>query len=864
MALSTYEVRRRFIDYFRKKGHQEVPSSPVVPYDDPTLLFTNAGMNQFKDVFLGQSKREYTRAVSSQKCIRAGGKHNDLENVGHTTRHLTFFEMLGNFSFGDYFKKEAIAFAWELVVEVFGFEEERLWPTVFLDDDEAFELWRAYVPESRIVRLGEKDNFWSMGEVGPCGPCSELLYDRGPSYGSATTPAEDPAGERFMEFWNIVFMQYNRSSCGKMDPLPQPSIDAGAGLERFMVLIQNKNSVFETDLLRSIIASIENRSGKTYEIGSPTAPAFQVVADHLRSLSFAIADGAQPSNVDRGYVLRKILRRAVRYGRQIECPYLAEFVPDLVQLMGDPFHELKESQDRIAEILAVEEEAFLKTLRAGGNILQGVIDRTKKHASMISGDDAFLLKDTYGLPFEEIELIAIDHSLGVDQKRFQELELEAKERSKVARSEVAQVAEESVFEEVAKTRYVDTYNAQGAVVACIKNGQLVDRLEMGDEGMVVLDATPFYAECGGQIGDTGLISCEQGQFVVANTISPYQGITAHVGQVHSGTLFIKAQVQAEIDVERRKKIAANHTATHLLHLALREIVGEHARQSGSLVAEEYFRFDFCHHKALTPEEIARAEERVNQLVRENHAVDTYELTLEEVQKRSDIRQFFGEKYGAIVRVLEMGPSKELCGGSHVERTGDIGYFRIIGESSIAAGVRRIVAVTGQRAVDEAKSSDRRFEEIAQLLKIQPSKVAERLEALLQNMKETEVECKQLKREKLALLVDALQVSGNDRQIVWGELPISPKELKTAIEEIAHKHGAVIVVLGCKDAHRAHLLVKVPHRLTGEGVHAGNLLKKGLSLLEGNGGGKEEMAQGAGPRLDKLHEALESIVAYAVV
>ena len=869
MELSTFEVRRRFLDYFRNQKHKEVASSPVVPHDDPTLLFTNAGMNQFKDVFLGKTKREYSRATTSQKCIRAGGKHNDLENVGHTSRHLTFFEMLGNFSFGDYFKKEAITFAWEVSTQVFAFPEDRIYPTVFRDDDEAFELWTAYVPASRITRFGEKENFWAMGDTGPCGPCSELLFDRGSEYGSATCPAEDASGERFLEFWNLVFMQFNRSADGHMDPLPRPSIDTGAGLERVVSLIQKKESVYETDGLRLLIAGVERISGKTYDPSTPIAPAFRVIADHLRSLSFAIADGAQPSNTDRGYVLRKILRRAVRYGKQLgfDAPFLGRLLPDLIQVMGDPYTELKRAETRIADILTLEEEAFFRTLRRGGNMLSKVIEESKQKTHTISGDDAFLLKDTYGLPLEEIQLLAIDHTLKVDTARFDELEMEAKERSKAARKTGGQVAEQSIFEDILRekgsTKFIRSSGSsvEATVRACLKDGHLVDMARAGDEVMVVLDKTPFYGEMGGQVGDQGTLQTDRGFLNVVDTRVPFPGVVAHVGTVQEGELRVGDVVRATVARERREKIEANHTATHLLHAALHNVLGEHAQQSGSLVNDEYLRFDFSHHKGMSPEELQAVEERVNQFIREDHLVNDYELTLEEAQKRADIKQFFGEKYGSSVRVLEAGPSKELCGGSHVTQTGKIGYFRILREFSIAAGVRRIEAVTGQKAVEEGRRADRELSALAEMLKIPEGKIAERLTRLLSDTKALESELKQLKREKLQLVLASLnpQAIGNDRTIISAILPIHAEELKIAVEETSKKNPQAIVVLGCQDDGRAHLFIKVPGVPVNVGLHAGALLQQSLPFIGGNGGGKAESAQGAGKAVDGLNEAIEHIV-----
>jgi alanyl-tRNA synthetase len=868
MEQSTFEIRRRFLDYFRQQGHREVASSPVVPLDDPTLLFTNAGMNQFKDVFLGKTKRDYSRAATSQKCIRAGGKHNDLENVGHTSRHCTFFEMLGNFSFGDYFKKEAIKFAWEVSTQIFGFPEDRIYPTVFRDDDEAFDLWTAYVPAAKITRFGEKENFWAMGDTGPCGPCSELLFDRGPSYGNASAPIHDTAGERYLEFWNLVFMQYNRSSDGRMDPLPKPSIDTGAGLERVVSLIQKKNTVYETDLLRGLISAVERQSNKTYDVDSSLAPAFRVIADHLRSISFAIADGAQPSNTDRGYVLRKILRRAVRYGKQLgfDGPFMGNLVPDLIQLMGDPYQELRRCESRIVEIVTLEEEAFFRTLRRGGNMLSRVIEKAKAEKSIISGDDAFLLKDTYGLPCEEIELLAIDHGLTLEKERFECLEEEARERSKSARKACSQTAEKSIFEEILKkttpTSFVRSprVDVSAKVVTCLKDGVVTDLLSEGEEGIVILDRTPFYAEMGGQLGDRGTLQAGGNEFTVTDTQTPFPGLIAHIGVVRAGTFRVGTAVTASIDCERRNQIEANHTATHLLHLALHEILGEHARQAGSLVSDEYLRFDFSHHKALTTDELRAVELRVNDLIRQNYPVIVSESSLEEIQKRSDVKQFFGEKYGSVVRVLEVGPSKELCGGCHAEATGTIGYFRIIGESSIAAGVRRIEAVTGHRAVIEARAPDALLEQIASQCKSTVSKLPERISALLSAQKDLELELKTLKKEKVSLLVSQLsEKEVAAKTILVGVLPLLPDELKLAAEEAVKRTPHAIVVVACKDDGKAHLLVRVPQKLVDAGVHAGNLLKQGLQILEGNGGGRAESAQGAGKRIDKIDDAINVIV-----
>ncbi|OGN64605.1 MAG: alanine--tRNA ligase, partial [Chlamydiae bacterium RIFCSPHIGHO2_12_FULL_49_9] len=696
------EIRRSFLNYFKSKGHTIVPSSPVIPHDDPTLLFINAGMNQFKDVFLGKSKRDYVRAVTTQKCIRVGGKHNDLDNVGHTSRHLTFFEMLGNFSFGDYFKKEAIAFAWEVATQVFALEAEKIWVSVYKDDDEAHALWEKHIPVNRIVRFGEKENFWAMGETGPCGPCSELLYDRGEKYGPAKNPKEDFSGERYLEFWNLVFMQFSKDASGKMEPLPKKSIDTGSGLERVASLKLEVDSVFQTDILRGLIAEVETISGKTYDLQNTTlAPAFHVIADHIRSLSFAIADGVQPSNTDRGYVLRKILRRAVRYGRTLglQRPFLAGLLPRLISSMGEDFPELKGAENRITEILTLEEEAFIRTLQRGGQLLGQVIERSQKEAQKITGEDAFKLKDTYGFPLEEIQLIAKDENLDVDLKRFQELEDEAKNKSRKAHKTEAQKFDPNFFADFTKTHF-DGYqhtSTESKLLGIVMGGQFVSHIESGQEGILLLDKTPFYPEMGGQVGDTGEIQKGTNAFQVYDTTAPFPGVIAHLGKMGSGTLKKNDQVVASIDVKRRVEIRNNHTATHLLHWALQKVLGPHIKQAGSLVDEKRLRFDFSHHKPLSPAELKEIERLVNEKIRENLPVQTYELSFEEAQKRSEIKQFFGEKYGDRVRVVDIEFSKELCGGTHALRAGDLGLFKIAKESSIAAGVRRIEAVTGKYA-----------------------------------------------------------------------------------------------------------------------------------------------------------------------
>jgi alanyl-tRNA synthetase len=870
IMLHTHDVRRRFLDYFKNNEHMVIPSSPVVPHDDPTLLFTNAGMNQFKDVFLGKSARDYKRAATSQKCIRVGGKHNDLENVGHTRRHLTFFEMLGNFSFGDYFKEKAIQFAWEVSTEIFAFDKEKIWASVFRDDDEAYELWQKYLPTSRIVRLGEKDNFWAMGETGPCGPCSELLYDRGTSYNtSATSPTDDTTGERFLEFWNLVFMQYNRSNDGKLIALPKPSIDTGAGLERVMSLIQGKENVFETDVLRSIIARVEEISGVAYNPeNSQQAAAFRVIADHLRCLAFAMGDGAQPSNVERGYVLRKVLRRAVRYGKVLgfEKPFLADILPRLVEVMGHDYKELIVSQSRIQDIVTQEEEAFFKTLRRGGNILNQIIEDSKAHAKEISGADAFKLKDTYGLPLEEVLLIAKDNDLHVDVASFDLLEKEAKEKSKAAQKVSQQVVEDSLYQDFVnrfgESRFIRDLKAdvRGKVLGIIAGGTLVESLLEGQEGMVILDETSFYAEMGGQIGDTGELIQGTTCFSVTNCISPFKGVIAHVGTMTTGALSTNMYVETHIDKTRRQKIQNNHTATHLLHWALHQVLGEHVKQAGSVVDATRLRFDFNHHKALTEDELRALELLINDKIRANSVVDAYELSYEDAQKRHDIKQFFGEKYGKTVRVIDIDFSKELCGGTHTSHTGNIGYFRIQKESSISAGVRRIEAVSGVEAEDIAYSADDTLKALGEQLKVLPTKLLERVEKLIEEMKESEQKLKAMQKGKLDELAKALpcSVSGSGVSYCIYEVQVTPGDLRGLVDTLSVKIPSGVIGLACVDGEKAHLVVKVSQDLVTKGIKAVDLLKAALVHIDGSGGGKADNAQGAGKTIAKLTLALDEL------
>lgn len=863
----TQEIRRKFLQYFKERQHAVISSSPVVPHDDPTLLFTNAGMNQFKDVFLGKTVRDYKRAATSQKCIRVGGKHNDLDNVGHTARHLTFFEMLGNFSFGDYFKAEAIQFAWEVSTQLFGFEPERIWPSVFREDDEAFELWTQYVPAEKITRLNEKDNFWAMGDTGPCGPCSELYYDRGPKYGKATRLIDDPDGDRYLEFWNLVFMQFNRTSPTDISLLPKPSIDTGAGLERILSLKMEVASVFETDVLRDLIAQVEQVSGIPYDQSNEKlAPAFRVIVDHLRCLSFAIADGVQPSNIDRGYVLRKVLRRAVRYGRMLgmEDPFLAKLLPRLVETMGTDYKELQKGQHRIAEILTSEEEAFIRTLRRGGNILNQIIEKSQSTNKKITGDDAFKLKDTYGLPFEEIQLIAKDSDLTVDAERYQLLELEAKERSRSSQKTTQQIASESLYVDIAEKQGATEFlgytlhHVITKIVGLIHKGEFVNELKENMEGTVLLEKTPFYAEMGGQIGDVGTIVGDHKLFRVEDCRVPYKGVIAHVGKLEKGTLILGDTVTAAIDSERRQRIANNHTATHLLHWALQEVLGQHIKQAGSVVEPNRLRFDFSHHKSLTTKELQHIEDLINAKIRSNQSVKWYEIPYEDVQKREDIKQFFGEKYSSVVRVIDIDYSKELCGGTHTSFLGNIGYFRIIKESSIAAGIRRIEAVTGAEAEVFSRESENALKAIAETLKAQPAKIGERVEKLLEENKQLGQQLKNFQKSQLEKLISSLLEKAEKRSkasFIGAKVNLSQEELRLCTDDLMDRLKSGVIVLATPFEDRCQFIIRVSDDLVSQGIKASDLVKTIAPIIEGSGGGKPNSAQAGGKAPHRIDEAL---------
>lgn len=865
------KIRKSFLDYFKNQDHTIVPSSSVIPHDDPTLLFINAGMNQFKDVFLGKSKRGYKRATSSQKCIRVGGKHNDLDNVGHTTRHLTFFEMLGNFSFGDYFKKEAISFAWDMTLNIFEFPKEKIWITVFERDDEAFEFWKEHVPENRIIHMGKKENFWAMGDVGPCGPCSELMFDRGEKYGDAPSPKEDILGERYLEFWNLVFMQNNRDKNGKMHPIPHQSVDTGAGLERLVCLKMDVNNVFQTDIFKHIIGKLEQVSGHKYDPNDEKlSSAFHVIIDHLRSLSFAISDGAQPSNIERGYILRKLLRRAVRYGRtflEFEEPFLAKLFPSLIEVMGDDFRELKMSEGRIQEILTLEEESFIHTLRRGGNILSQVVEKSLASPhKQISGDAAFKLKDTYGFPLEEILLIAKDAGLDVNINAYQLLEEKAKERSRGARVIAKQESEQNLYANFASKHalceflgYNETKVAT-EIIGIIKNGKFVKSIHKDGQALLILKKTPFYAEKGGQVADIGLITNEQVHFQVVDCQTPYPGVIIHRGFLEEGFLNVGDNVIASIDEKKRLDISRHHTATHLLNFALQKVLGEHVKQAGSLVESNRLRFDIKHHKPVSEKEIEEIEDLINKKIRENQSVDTYELPFETVQSNPEIKQF-GGKYGKYVRVVDISYSKELCGGTHVLHLGMIGYFRIFEEGSIAAGVRRIKACCGSAAENFVRSEEARIKEAAILLKSGPSNFVETLDQLLienEKLKQKIQSLKKIQMQQFAFdLAQKVEIIKNI-QVVLQTVSVELEDLQLLCEESLKVLKSGIVVLAITLIKRVQLVIAISPDLVKAGISAKDLIKAASSHIAGGGGGRPGFAQAGGKNPEGLDAALETI------
>ncbi len=859
--MKSAELRQAFLDYFHSKGHAVVPSSPLVPGNDPTLLFTNAGMVQFKDVFLGEDKRSYSRATSVQRCVRAGGKHNDLENVGYTARHHTFFEMLGNFSFGDYFKHDAIKFAWEFLTEVLKLPREKLWVTVFQDDDEAAEIWvkEVGVPADRVTRLGEKSNFWSMGDTGPCGPCSEIFYDHGPEVwgGPPGTPEED--GDRYIEIWNLVFMQFNRDADGTMTPLPKPSVDTGMGLERLAAVMQHVHSNYDIDLFQNLIKAVAALAGST-DLGNPS---LKVIADHIRSCAFLVTDGVVPSNEGRGYVLRRIIRRAVRHGHKLGLrqPFFHKLVAPLVVEMGAAYPELAKAEAQVTRILNQEEERFAETLDQGMQILEEAIAGLKGHE--IPGATIFKLYDTYGFPVDLTGDIARERNLELDMAGF-DREMEAqRERARAASTFGAAYAEK--LDIAGKTQFngYERLSEQATVIALYKGAEPVEQLAAGEQGMVILDHTPFYAESGGQVGDTGRLRGGDGEFVVEDTQKQGEAF-GHIGRLTDGALKVGDTVEAEVDLVARADTAAHHSATHLLHAALRQVLGEHVQQKGSMVSPERLRFDFSHYESVSRDQLRLIEQLVNDQVRGNDAVETNVMAIDEAMA-SGAMALFGEKYGDKVRVLRMGEfSTELCGGTHVGRTGDIGLFKVVSEGGVAAGVRRIEAVAGRRALAWVEATDETLENVAASVKGTRDSVVDKVKQLLERQRKLEKELEQLKA-KLAssqgsdLAGQAVDVGGV--KVLAANLEgVDPKALRDTVDQLKNKLGSAAIVLAAVQGDKISLVAGVTKDLT-DRLAAGKLLQEVAQQVGGKGGGRPDMAQGGGNEPDKLPAALAGVTGW---
>ena len=867
------ELRKLFLDYFAERGHKMVPSSFLVPKNDPTLLFTNAGMVQFKGVFLGEETRDYKRATTSQKCVRAGGKHNDLENVGHTARHHTFFEMLGNFSFGDYFKKDAIAFAWEFLTTVVKLPKDKLWVTIYKDDDEAFQLWRdiAKVPADRIVRLGEKDNFWQMGDTGPCGPCSEILIDQGPEVGCGKeTCAVGCDCDRYLEIWNLVFMQFNRDATGKLTPLPKPSIDTGMGLERLSAVVQGVKSNFETDLFQPIIKQIAGMSGVAYHKDEQTDISYQVIADHLRAMTFLISDGVLPSNEGRGYVLRRIIRRAIRYGKLINInkPFLYKLTGVVVDEMRGAYPELVDSREHVGKLVLLEEERFAVTLDSGLALLNETVDKLKAAGKRtIPGEVLFKLYDTFGFPLDLVTDMARDLHLELDEAGYQRAMQEQRTKARASWAGSGEEKIKPVYKELAsgakKSVFIgyDTLEGSAAISAIIKGDKKVSEAHEGDEVEIILDQTPFYAASGGQVGDTGELLGEAAKFEVLDTIKPTGDLIVHKGKVKKGTFKTGDAVLAKVDEEKRADTVRHHTVTHILHATLRSVLGEHVKQAGSLVSPDRMRFDFSHYTALTEREKGRVEELVNERIIENHPVNTVVTDIDQAVA-SGAMALFDEKYGDKVRVVTVQDvSKELCGGTHAKASGDIGIFKIISETGIAAGVRRIEALAGKRAYQEVKKEEKSLQEISQLLKSSDSDIVGRVEKLLNQLKETEKELDRLKHKVQSsqagdVISEAKEIN-NVKVLAKRVDNMEQKELRDFGDKLRDKLGSGILAVGSAKDDKVSLIVMVSKDLVPE-FHAGQIIKDMAVILGGTGGGKADMAQSGGKDPGKLDAALEAL------
>ena len=866
------EIRSTFLKFFEAKGHTIVASSPVVPGDDPTLLFTNAGMNQFKDVFLGFDKRPYSRATTSQKCIRAGGKHNDLENVGYTARHHTFFEMLGNFSFGDYFKKDAIAYAWELLTEVYKLPKEKLWVTVYAEDDEAYEIWNKSVgvPAERIVRIGDNkgaryasDNFWMMGDTGPCGPCTEIFYDHGPEIAGGPPGSPDEDGDRYIEIWNNVFMQFNRDEAGVMHKLPKPSVDTGMGLERLTAVLQHVHSNYEIDtfvtLLAAAKAQVDAAGGGDCDKDSPS---LKVIADHIRACTFTVVDGVIPGNAGRGYVLRRITRRAIRHGYKLGArkPFFHLLVAALAKEMGDAYPELRQGEKRVTDVLKQEEEGFFRTIANGMDILEKALASGVKQ---IDGDTAFKLHDTYGFPVDLTADVCRERGVTVDEVRFNELLEEQRKRARDAgKFKVAAGLEYSG----ADTQFhgYDELAREGVKVTAIYvDGTAATSATAGDDAVIVLDHTPFYAESGGQVGDTGELRNATSRVIVEDTIKVQAAVFGHHGRVVEGTVKVGDVLAARVDAERRAKTVRNHSSTHLMHKALREVLGDHVQQKGSLVNAERTRFDFAHNAPMTPAQIAKVEALVNAEILANAATNARVMPIDEAQK-SGAMMLFGEKYGDEVRVLDIGTSRELCGGTHVQRTGDIGLFKVVAEGGVAAGVRRIEAITGDNALSYLQSLEGTVSQLASTLKSAPAEVPARLTQVLDQVRSLEKELAALKGRLASsqgddLLASAVDVKGIKVLAAMLE-GADAKALRDTMDKLKDKLKTAAIVLATVEGGKVQIAAGVTNDSIGK-LKAGELVNFVAQQVGGKGGGKPDMAMAGGTDPSKLAGALASVQAW---
>lgn len=869
LSMKTSEIRQKFLSFFQERGHEIVPSSSLIPANDPTLLFTNAGMVQFKDVFTGKESRPYTSATSSQRCVRAGGKHNDLENVGYTARHHTFFEMLGNFSFGDYFKEEAIKYAWELLTQVYGLPAEKLWVTVYHEDDEAYAIWKDQVgvPAERIIRIGDKggryvsDNFWQMADTGPCGPCSEIFYDHGPEVWGGPPGSPDEDGDRYIEVWNLVFMQFDRDAEGNLHPLPKPCVDTGMGLERISAVLQHVHSNYEIDLFQHLIQAAARETGAT-DLNNNS---LKVIADHIRACSFMIVDGVIPSNEGRGYVLRRIVRRALRHGHKLgqNNPFFFRLVADLADHMGAAYPELVQQQSRIEQILKQEEERFSETLEHGMKILEAALTELPKDG-VLDGQTLFTLYDTYGFPVDLTADICRERQVEVDLDGFEQAMQRQREMARASgkfKTAVADLRYDGV-----ETRFegYDHLNTTGIVTALYVDGSAVTAVAEGQEAIVVLDVTPFYAESGGQVGDTGVIQTTAGAFDVQDTQKIQANVFGHHGVVTQGELKVGDAVTAQVNAQHRQHTIRNHSATHLMHKALKLVLGDHVQQRGSLVDADKTRFDFAHDSALTAEQIAQVEAIVNAEVLANQPVAAQLMTFDEAVSGGAVA-LFGEKYGDEVRVLDIGFSRELCGGTHVQRTGDIGLFKIVSEGGVAAGVRRIEAITGENALAWVQKREATLQQAASSLRTQPEKLSERLAQLQNQLRELERERDQLK-DKLAasagqdLAAQAITLA-NGAQLLVANVPgADPKSLRTTVDQLKDKLKSAVVLLATAKDDKVSLVAGVTADLNKQ-VKAGELIGMVAAQVGGKGGGRPDMAMGGGTDPEAVPAALDSVQAW---